>query len=127
VGLGERRFYFPGDTAYVEQLFRDIHARVGEIQLAAIPIGAYTPREWMRFEHLDPDEAVRAHLDLEAIRSIGVHWATFQLGDEAPYQPALDLARATRSRSVEGFGTVAIGRIVDVPARRITQSMRGTP
>jgi N-acyl-phosphatidylethanolamine-hydrolysing phospholipase D len=127
VGLGEQRFYFPGDTAYVEQLFKDIRARVGEIHLAAIPIGAYTPREWMRFEHLDPDEAVRAHLDLEAIRSIGVHWATFQLGDEAPYQPALDLAGETKSRSVEGFGTVAIGRIVDVPARRNAQSMRGIP
>jgi N-acyl-phosphatidylethanolamine-hydrolysing phospholipase D len=116
VALGEQRFYFPGDTAYVEQLFKDIRARVREIQLAAIPIGAYTPRKWMRFEHLDPDEAVRAHLDVGAIRSFGVHWATFQLGDEEPYQPALDLVRATKSRSVEGFGTVAIGRIVDVPA-----------
>jgi N-acyl-phosphatidylethanolamine-hydrolysing phospholipase D len=127
VALGEQRFYFPGDTAYVEQLFKDIHASVGEIQLAAIPIGAYTPRDWMRFEHLDPDEAVLAHLDLGANRSIGVHWATFQLGDEAPYQPALDLARATKSRSVEGFGTVAIGRIVDVPAPRNPQSPGGIP
>jgi hypothetical protein len=56
-----------------------------------------------------------------------VHWATFQLGDEAPYEPALDLAKAIKSRSVEGFGTVAIGRIVDVPASRSTQTMRGVP
>jgi L-ascorbate metabolism protein UlaG (beta-lactamase superfamily) len=115
VGLGARRFYFPGDTSYVAQLFRDVRSRVGEIQLAALPIGAYTPREWMRFEHLDPEEAVLAHLDLGAVRSIGVHWATYQLGDEEPYQPALDLAQAVQARAVHGFEVVPIGRVVDVP------------
>jgi L-ascorbate metabolism protein UlaG (beta-lactamase superfamily) len=115
VGLGAQRFYFPGDTSYVPELFRDVRSAVGEIQLAALPIGAYSPRDWMRFEHLDPDEAVLAHLDLGAVRSIGVHWATFQLGDEEPYQPALDLARAAQLRAVAGFDVVPIGRIVDVP------------
>jgi L-ascorbate metabolism protein UlaG (beta-lactamase superfamily) len=115
VGLGAQQLYFPGDTAYVAQLFRDIRDRVGAIQLAALPIGAYAPRAWMRFEHLDPEEAVLAHLDLAAVRSIGVHWATFQLGDEEPFQPALDLARALQVREVEGFDVVPIGRIVDVP------------
>lgn len=115
VGLGPQQLYFPGDTSYVARLFQDLRARVGEIQLAALPIGAYTPREWMRFEHLDPDEAVLAHLDLGAVRSIGVHWATFQLGDEEPYQPALDLARAVELRGAQGFDVVPIGRIVEVP------------
>jgi L-ascorbate metabolism protein UlaG (beta-lactamase superfamily) len=115
VGLGAQRFYFPGDTSYVAQLFQDLRARVGEIQLAALPIGAYSPREWMRFEHLDPEEAVLAHLDLGAARSIGVHWATFQLGDEEPYQPALDLARAVEARGARGFDVVPLGLIVDVP------------
>jgi hypothetical protein len=115
VGAGAQRFYFPGDTSNVKELFTDIRSRVGEIQLAALPIGAYTPREWMRFEHLDPDEAVLAHLDLGAVRSFGVHWATYQLGDEEPYQPALDLARSTVARSVSSFDLVAIGQIVDVP------------
>jgi L-ascorbate metabolism protein UlaG (beta-lactamase superfamily) len=115
VGHRAQRFYFPGDTAYVAELFRDIRSRMGEIQLAALPIGAYTPREWMRFEHLDPEEAVRAHLDLGAVRSIGVHWATFQLGDEEPYQPALDLAQAVQARALRGFDVVPIGQVVDVP------------
>jgi len=115
VGLGAQRFYFPGDTSYVAELFRDIRSRVGEIQLAALPIGAYTPREWMRFEHLDPEEAVLAHVDLGAVRSIGVHWATFQLGDEEPYQPALDLDRSVQAHAVQGFDVVPIGQVVDVP------------
>jgi L-ascorbate metabolism protein UlaG (beta-lactamase superfamily) len=120
VGAGAQRFYFPGDTSYVGQLFRDIRSRVGEIHLAALPIGAYTPREWMRFEHLEPDEAVLAHRDLGAVRSFGVHWATYQLGDEEPYQPALDLARATLARSVCNLDLVPIGEIVDVPAPSAT-------
>jgi L-ascorbate metabolism protein UlaG (beta-lactamase superfamily) len=115
VGLGAQRLYFPGDTSYVAQLFRDIRTRVGEIQLAALPIGAYSPREWMRFEHLDPEEAVLAHLDLGATRAIGVHWATFQLGDEEPYQPALDLAQAVQAHALHGFDVVPIGQVVDVP------------
>ena len=77
----DRRFYFAGDTAYVQALFEDIRDRVGAIDLAALPIGAYQPRALMRFDHTDPDDAVCAFMDLGARRAFGVHWATFQLGD----------------------------------------------
>jgi L-ascorbate metabolism protein UlaG (beta-lactamase superfamily) len=40
VAHGGRRFHFAGDTAYVPALFNDIRARVGPIDLAALPIGA---------------------------------------------------------------------------------------
>ncbi|MBZ5794548.1 MBL fold metallo-hydrolase [Burkholderia contaminans] len=109
-----RRFYFPGDTSYVPELFADIRARVGAIDLAALPIGAYLPRYLMKHEHMSPDDAVRAHLDLGAARSFGVHWGTFQLGDEDLTQPADDLARVTREEHVENFDVLRIGSIVDV-------------
>ena len=86
-----QRFYFAGDTAYVAELFKEIRRRIGTVHLAALPIGAYQPRELMRYEHLDPDDAVQAHQDLQAVQSFGVHWGTFQLGDEEPIQPARDL------------------------------------
>lgn len=114
VERGDRRFYFSGDTAYVQALFRDIRTRVGTPDLAALPIGAYQPRERMRFEHTDPDDAVQAHLDLGATRSFGVHWATFQLGDEEPFQPAIDLAEAVRRRGVPAFGLLPVGAVLDV-------------
>jgi N-acyl-phosphatidylethanolamine-hydrolysing phospholipase D len=110
----DRRFYFAGDTAYVQALFEDIRARVGPIDLAALPIGAYQPRELMRHDHTDPDDAVRAFMDLGARRAFGVHWATFQLGDEAPIQPARDLDAAVRRHGVSGFGVTAIGEVLDV-------------
>ena len=114
VERGGRRFYFPGDTAYVQALFADVRARLGAPDLAALPIGAYQPRERMRFEHTDPDDAVLAHVDLGATRSFGVHWATFQLGDEEPFQPARDLAGAVARRGVPGFGLLPVGGVVDV-------------
>jgi L-ascorbate metabolism protein UlaG (beta-lactamase superfamily) len=114
IGDGERRFYFPGDTAYVAELFRDVRRRLGPVDLVAMPIGAYRPRPLMRHEHLDPDDAVQAHTDVEASRSFGVHWGTFQLGDEEPFEAATDLAAAVRSRGVAGFGLVAIGASVGV-------------
>lgn len=109
-----RRFYFAGDTAYVQALFQEIRQRVGPIDLAALPIGAYQPRAQMRFEHTDPAEAVRAQADLGSPPAFGVHWATFQLGDEEPFQPALDLAEALRGGSSRPFGLLPIGGVVDV-------------
>lgn len=110
-----RRFYFAGDTAYHQPLFADIRARVGRIDLAAIPIGAYEPRELMKFDHLNPAEAVQAHLDLGATRSFGVHWATFQLGDEEPIQPSLDLAEALLDHPEADFLALPIGGILTIP------------
>lgn len=109
-----RRFYFAGDTAYVPALFQDLRARLGPFDLAALPIGAYLPREAMRFEHTDPDDAVRAHLDLGSPPSFGVHWGSFQLGDDEPFQAATDLARAVRRHGVERFGLLPVGGVVDV-------------
>jgi L-ascorbate metabolism protein UlaG (beta-lactamase superfamily) len=69
----------------------------------------------MRFEHLDPDDAVLAHQDLGATLSFGVHWGTFQLGDEEPFDAARDLYLSLRTRGVDNFGVLAVGAVVDVP------------
>ena len=50
----------------------------------------------MSSQHVDPDKAVRIHLDVLATRSIGIHWGTFQLNDESLDQPQKALARAAR-------------------------------
>lgn len=109
-----QQFYFPGDTAFVGQLFDDIRRRVGHIDLAALPIGAYEPRALMRFEHLDPDDALQAHHALQARRSFGVHWGTFQLGDEEPFQAATDLGKALQGRPAGDFGLMPIGGFMPV-------------
>jgi L-ascorbate metabolism protein UlaG (beta-lactamase superfamily) len=48
----------------------------------------------MRQHHVNPEEAVQAHLDLQPRRSIGMHFGTFQLTDEAIDAPISALRQA---------------------------------
>jgi N-acyl-phosphatidylethanolamine-hydrolysing phospholipase D len=82
----DRRFYFGGDTGYAP-FFRRIGRAIGPFDLAALPIGAYLPTEMMRDVHLNPEEAVRAALDLEARRVVGIHFGTFDLTEEPLDEP----------------------------------------
>lgn len=81
-----RRFYHAGDTGYFDG-FREIGRRLGPIDLAALPIGAYAPAEIMHFVHLNPEEAVQAALDARTARVVGMHFGTFDLTDEALDEP----------------------------------------
>jgi L-ascorbate metabolism protein UlaG (beta-lactamase superfamily) len=90
---GGRRLYFAGDTAY-GPFFREIPERVGPIDLALLPIGAYEPRWFMHVVHMNPLEAVRAHLDLGAPETIGMHFGTFQLTTEGIDDPVRALHAA---------------------------------
>lgn len=89
---GGRRIASIGDTGYDDHIFRDIHQRLGAPDLALVPIGAYEPRWFMDAQHCNPKEAVQIHRDLEAKRSVGVHWGTFQLTDEGREAPPQALA-----------------------------------
>jgi L-ascorbate metabolism protein UlaG (beta-lactamase superfamily) len=54
---------------------------------------------------MNPEEAVQAHLDLGAERSIGMHFGTFQLTLEAIDDPvhALEAARRAHGVAAEAF------------------------
>lgn len=85
--------FFAGDTGYALH-FKEILEKLGAPRLALLPIGAYEPRNVMQAMHMNPSEAVQAHIDLAAQRSLAIHYRTFQLTDEAMHQPLLDLAQA---------------------------------
>jgi N-acyl-phosphatidylethanolamine-hydrolysing phospholipase D len=105
-----RRFYHAGDTGYFPG-FADIGARFGPLDLAAIPIGAYDPASIMRFVHLDPEEAVRAAVDVRAVRVVGMHWGTFDLTDEPLDEPPRRFHAAARTAGYteEQAWTFAVG------------------
>ena len=92
-------FFFAGDTGYSRD-FLEIRARLGAVDLTALPIGAYAPRWFMAASHVDPEEAVQMHLDLGARRSVAMHWGTFVLTDEPLDEPPLRLYRALERRGL---------------------------
>jgi N-acyl-phosphatidylethanolamine-hydrolysing phospholipase D len=94
-----KRIYFAGDTGY-EQHFEQIGTKFGPPDLAILPIGAYRPEWFMLSMHLNPEQAVQAHLDLGARRSLGVHWGTFILSDESPDEPPRLLLESARQKSL---------------------------
>jgi len=85
--------FFCGDSGWGGH-FTDIRVRLGPAGVALLPIGAYEPRWFMEPVHMNPDEAVRAHLALGARRSLGMHFGTFQLTDEGLLAPETELAAA---------------------------------
>lgn len=81
----QQSIYFSGDTAY-EQHFKEIGLKY-KIDYALLPIGAYSPREVMSHNHLNPQEAYQAFLDLRANSIIPMHYGTFKLTDEPLDEP----------------------------------------
>ncbi len=101
---GGGRVLFAGDSGAGPQ-WGEIRARLGAPDLALLPIGAYEPRWFMAPVHMDPGEAVDAHRALGARRSVGMHFGTFQLTDEAIDAPE----RALAALGVAGFDTLGFG------------------
>ena len=110
IRVADRHIYFAGDTAYAP-LFREIRDRLGAPDLSLLPIGAYEPRWFMRSVHMNPPEAVQAHLDLQSAQSIGMHFGTFQLTTEGIDEPLAALEDARRAKEVapERFRTLGYG------------------
>ena len=94
------RFWFSGDLGYSNDP-ANIGAQFGEFDLAAIGIGAYSPRWFMQPQHIDPAQAVQVMLDVRASRAVGVHWGTFPLADESLDEPPRELADAVAARGLE--------------------------
>lgn len=89
----ERKFYFAGDTGFCGNEFAKIGNNLGPFDLSAIPIGAYAPRWFMKSQHIDPAEAVKMHKLIRSVKSIGIHWGTYQMGSTECYHEPKDKLR----------------------------------
>ncbi len=102
---------FMGDTAFGD-FFQEIKFRLSPIRLAILPIGSYEKRWFMRNQHMNPDDAVKAHLALKAKQSVGIHFGTLK---EHPEQSIsaheVDLADALQKYVVpmDRFWVLAFG------------------
>jgi len=104
ITVAGQRVYFAGDTGWFPG-FAEYGKRFGPLAAAFLPIGAYEPRWFMRYQHIDPREAVLAAQALAARQLVGMHWGTFVLTDEPLDEPPRALSRATVAA---GFDPAAI-------------------
>ncbi len=112
-----QRTLFAGDSGAGPH-WREIADRLGQPDLALLPVGAYAPRSLMAAVHMDPEEAVAAHQALGAHRSVGMHFATFQLTDEPIDEPEARLAAAVARAGLhrDSFVTLGFGETRAFPA-----------
>ncbi len=110
----QHRAYFGGDTGYTRS-FADIGSEHGPFDLTLMPVGAYN-RLWPDI-HMNPEEAVRAHLDLSGADKgllVPIHWATFRLAPHPWVEPVERLLAAAEAAGVD----VAVPR----PGERVDAS-----
>ncbi len=112
---GDYRYYFGGDTGYFHG-FREFGRRF-DIDVAMLPIGAYEPRWFMEWQHMNPAEAYQAFLDLGARYLLPMHWGTFDLTDEPVDEAPRELERVIGERGAdrERIRTLAVGERWKVP------------
>ncbi|MEV8636778.1 MBL fold metallo-hydrolase [Streptosporangium sp. NPDC051023] len=93
----DRRVFYAGDSGYFDG-YAAIGAAHGPFDLTLMPIGAYSP-SWPDI-HMNPEEAVNAHLDLGGELLLPVHWATFNLAFHPWAEPVDRLWREAKARDV---------------------------
>jgi L-ascorbate metabolism protein UlaG (beta-lactamase superfamily) len=78
----------------------------------------------MRAVHMNPAEAVQAHVDLGALESIGMHFGAFQLTTEGINEPlrALDEARRACDVSPGRFRTLRFGESMTLPKAAVNST-----
>lgn len=101
-----QKIFFAGDTGY-HRHFQTIYQKLGPMDLSLLPIGAYSPRWFMKDVHMDPADAVQAHIDLHSKLSIGIHFGTFQLTDEGIDDPIHDLKTALDQAQIDPVSFIA--------------------
>ncbi|WP_189244099.1 MBL fold metallo-hydrolase [Planobispora rosea] len=92
-----KRVFYAGDSGYFDGYAR-IGTEHGPFDLTLMPIGAYSPG-WPDI-HMNPEEAVTAHLDLGGKLLLPVHWATFTLAFHPWAEPVDRLWYEAKARDV---------------------------
>ena len=109
--LGPRhRVWFGGDTGYFDG-FGEIGQKLGPFDLTIVPIGAYD-KAWKEI-HVDPEEAVQAHIDVRGEVMLPIHWGTFNLGLHAWDEPILRAKEAAKAANV---------KLISPPPGKITET-----
>ncbi|MGZ3362873.1 MAG: MBL fold metallo-hydrolase, partial [Xanthobacteraceae bacterium] len=111
------KVYIVCDSGYGSgKHFRDVGQAHGPLRLAILPIGAYEPRWFMRDQHMNPSDAVKALDDCGAQAALAHHHGTFQLTDEAIDAPLIALHAALDDAGIprERFVALKPGQVFEL-------------
>lgn len=93
---GEDSLYVAGDTAWGDHF--DEIGRVHYPRWAILPIGAYSPRFFLKERHLNPEEALEAADRLGGEYVVPCHFGTFRLSVEPMSEPLLRFSGGAQAR-----------------------------
>ena len=89
---GSKTIYFSGDTGYFAG-FREFGER-WDIDYAIMGAGAYEPRWFMHYAHMNVQDFLIAAEDLKAKYAIPMHFGVISLSDEPLLYPLFEIERA---------------------------------
>jgi L-ascorbate metabolism protein UlaG (beta-lactamase superfamily) len=96
----EHSVFYSGDTGFSDH-FQKIGNKLGPFDLSMIKIGLYGPGKSWIFSHIDPEDAVRAHIAVKARRMLPVHWGTFNIALHDWDEPIKRAVRAAEKNNVD--------------------------
>lgn len=107
--------FHAGDTGYSAH-FKEIGERF-KVDLALLPIGAWKPEWFLNYVHMNPKQSVQAHKDLNAIKSIGMHFDTFPLSALSYGEAAEELVKQRTLANIPEaqFSAGVVGESIRLP------------
>ena len=89
--------YYGGDSGYFKG-YRELGKNHPGIDVVLLPIGAYEPRWFMHYAHLNIEEALIAFEETLGKTLIPTQWGVLTLGDEPSGYPAVQLEKALQGK-----------------------------
>lgn len=114
----EYSVFFSGDSGYFSG-FKDIGAKYGPFDLTLIETGAYD-KDWPEV-HMQPEESLQAHLDVNGKVMIPVHNGTFDLAFHPWYEPLDRISRLAKNQQVNLL-TPKFGQVITLGLDNQTQA-----
>ena len=113
---GSSKIFFSGDTGYFIG-FKEFGDRFPGIDYALIGVGAYEPRWFMHYAHLNVEEFFLAADDLKARVAIPMHFGIIRLGREPLLYPLYEMDNYVKKHPEwqEKLKVLRVGQYMEIP------------
>jgi len=99
IKINNKTIYFGGDSSYASH-YKSIAYEFSNIDMAIMPIAPCEPRQWMKYSHMNAEEAGQAFLDLGAKQFVPMHWGTYYFGIDGFNLPIERLTQWWKSKNI---------------------------